>query len=67
MKSKLNKCKCSTCTNCVIKADEKWGKRISCPYASGIEFLGDFCPDPLNDVCGHYKKSLLQQIVDEEM
>lgn len=67
MKNIIGKCKCESCANCVVTPDKKWNKRISCPYAPNKEFLGDFCPDPLNDVCGHYKKSLLQQIVDKEM
>lgn len=50
------KCQCKLCELVKIKTDNKGWIRITCKYAKDKEFLGNFCDEPLVDVCSHFKR-----------
>lgn len=55
-KKMTNKCKCRTCVHVRITQDEKGWNRITCKYSPNKEFLGNYCDEPLNELCGQYKQ-----------
>lgn len=50
----LDKCKCKICKNCTEVKDKVFGRRISCKFAPGKEFLIDFCDEMLLEGCQHF-------------
>lgn len=62
MKTELTTSICKYCKNSIETKDPKWGKRITCPYSPNKEFLGDYCNEKLNEICGHYKVKTVQGV-----
>lgn len=53
---KMNSYDCRSCKHLKKNTDTKEWVHYTCEYAPNIEWLGGKCEEPLNPLCGKYKR-----------